>query len=61
MCMSKVTELEKELEEKIEEGKNMAGSVHSNNALDSLYQQCQITGKSSIIFVSYLGTNQILE
>ena len=52
MCMSKVTELQKELEEKIEEGKNMVGSVHSSNALDTLYQQCQITGKRSIKCVS---------
>ena len=45
MCMLKVSELQKELDEKIEAEKNMVGSVHSLNALDTLYEQCQITGK----------------
>ena len=45
MCQSKVLELQKELDEKIEAEKNMVGSIHSNDALDKLYQECQITGK----------------
>ena len=58
MCMSKVSDLQKELDEKMEAEKSMAGSVHSGNALEKLYEQCQITGKGRLKLMSQChGTN----